>query len=154
MQLPRATTKGSGRADDSRLSLRPEENPELVAGIVQDGAHEMWDRTREGMQKLRDEWLLETWLEGIDICHVLGHLASALEILESDGAARKQQLAAWHDDLQTRDLAIDGIERFLIGRFNEIEDPKQREAFWEHLCFVANNKDRMRYVSLRVAGLP
>lgn len=137
---------------DFRSALK--QNPALNAGIVQDGAHEMWNRTREGMRALRDEGLLAIWHEGIDRCHVLGHLASALEIVEPDAAARKQQLDTWRDELETRDSAIDGIERFLIRQYSAIEDPKKREAFWEHLCFVANNKDRMRYVSLRVAGLP
>lgn len=137
---------------DLRSSLK--QNPALIAGIVQDGAHEMWNRTREGMQTLRDEGLLETWQEGIDFCHLLGHLASALEIIEPDAAARKQKLDAWRDELEMRDSAIDGIERFLIRHYGDLEDSKQREALWEHLAFVANNKDRMRYVSLRVAGLP
>src|SRR5690606_28120811 len=40
---------------DVRQALRS--NPALQVGIVQDGAREMWDRTREGMQTLKDEGL-------------------------------------------------------------------------------------------------
>ena len=38
--------------DDVRRALK--QNPALRAGTIQDGAHEMWNRTREGMQTLRE----------------------------------------------------------------------------------------------------
>ena len=47
---------------------------------MQDGAREMWDRTREGMQTLRDEGVLGRWYEGIDRYHLLERLAGALQI--------------------------------------------------------------------------
>jgi hypothetical protein len=67
---------------DVRRALKQE--PSLKTGIVQDGAHEMWNRTRDGMQALRREGLLRRWYEGIDRYHLLERLAQALQIIESN----------------------------------------------------------------------
>ncbi len=32
--------------------------------------------------------------------------------------------------------------------------PERQERLWEHLTYIRNNKDRMRYATLREAGLP
>jgi len=41
---------------------------------VQDGAPEMWNRTREGMQALRAQGHLESWHEAIDRYHLMERL--------------------------------------------------------------------------------
>src|ERR1019366_637376 len=63
---------------DVRSALKRQ--PDLKVGIVQDGAHEMWNRTREGLQTLRGEGLLASWEEGIDRYHLLERIADAMTI--------------------------------------------------------------------------
>jgi hypothetical protein len=139
---------------DVRTALR--RDPTLHVGTVQDGAHEMWNRTREGLQVLHDEGLLDTWHEAIDRYHLQERLAKALAIVEPSATeqARKHQLDHWRDLLDSTDDAIDCIEVFLIHGYSALTDDEARKALWDHLTFIRNNKDRMRYVALRRAGLP
>jgi hypothetical protein len=129
--------------------------PALNVGIVQDGAPEMWNRTREALQVLRDKGQLDVWHEGIDRYHLMERLAAALKLVEPNATdqERKNRLNAWTELFDTTDIAIDFIEQFLIKRYDAVRG-KNREELWEHLRFLRNNKDRMRYVSLRQAGLP
>jgi hypothetical protein len=48
---------------------------------------------------------------------------------------------------------IDRVEHYLRSRYWRVAED-QRETLWEHLCYIGNNKARMRYVTLRLAGLP
>jgi hypothetical protein len=107
-------------------------DPELDVGVVQDRAAEMWN---------------------LDRYHLVERLASALEIVEQSASERKALLAEWNDLLDTKDSAIEAIERHLIGRYAELSTAK-RSQLWEYLVYIANNKDRMRYVELAVHGLP
>jgi hypothetical protein len=127
--------------------------PSLNVGIVQDGAHEMWNRTREGLEPLRQEGLLVRWEEGIDRYHLLERIADAMAIVEPDADVRKRQLDTWREAFDLQDSTIDRVEYYLRARYWLVRDD-QREALWDHLRFIANNKDRMRYVTLRLAGLP
>jgi hypothetical protein len=131
------------------------QRPSLHVGIVQDGAPEMWNRTREGLQELRDQGRLDTWHEGIDRYHVMERLGEALKIVEPHATdeQRTAHLDHWCDLFDTMDDAIDCIEEFL-GLSSDGVRGKDRETLDGHLGFIANNKDRMRYVSLREAGLP
>ena len=52
-----------------------------------------------------------------------------------------------------QDSAIDHIERELAERCVDLTEPEQT-ALMEHLIYIANNKDRMRYVTLSTSGLP
>jgi hypothetical protein len=136
---------------DVRSALQRQ--PDLKVGIVQDGAHEMWNRTREGLQTLRGEGLLASWEEGIDRYHVLERIADAMTLVEPDAEARKRKLDEWREDFDIQDSTIDRVEHFLRSRYLLVPEDK-REALWDHLRFIGNNKDRMRYVTLRLAGLP
>jgi hypothetical protein len=136
---------------DVRSALKRQ--PDLKVGIVQDGAHEMWNRTREGLQTLRGEGLLASWEEGIDRYHLLERIADAMTIVEPDSEARKRKLDEWRDGFDIQDSTIDKVEYFLRSRYLLVPTDK-REALWDHLRFIGNNKDRMRYVTLRLAGLP
>jgi hypothetical protein len=127
--------------------------PHLAVGIVQDGAPEMWNATREGLDALRQRGVIAGWHEAIDCFHLLERLAAALVIIESDEGERRRQLDEWRDRLDTQDSAIDSIEHFLVRRYGELGTKKQ-EQLWEHLRYVQNNKDRMRYVTIESAGLP
>jgi len=136
---------------DVRAAVRRQ--PSLNVGIVQDGAPEMWNLVRDGLARLRDEGIVASWEEGIDRYHLLERLGNALEIIEPDAAARSQKLHEWNDRLDLKDTAIDGIERELAKRCVELSDAKQN-AVMEHLVYIENNKDRMRYVTLSTNGLP
>jgi hypothetical protein len=127
----------------------------LHVGIVQDGAHEMWNRTREGLKTLQDNGRLETWHEGIDRYHLLERLAEALQMVEphATNEERKKQLEHRSTLLDTTDDAIDCIEQFLVAGSDAVR-AHERKAFDDHLGFIGRNKDRMRYVALRRAGLP
>jgi len=92
------------------LSAALKKRTDLTVGIVQDGAPEMWNRTREGLQALRDEGRLETWHEAIDRYHLMERLGEALKIVESNATdeQRKQHLAHWRATCSTppRTLSI------------------------------------------------
>jgi hypothetical protein len=89
----------------------------LLVGIMRDGAHEMWNRTREGLKTLQDNGQLETGHEGIDRYHLLERLAEALPMVEprATDEERKNQLEHWSTLLDTTDDAIDCIEQFLVA---------------------------------------
>lgn len=140
---------------DLRIALK--KNPALNPGIMQDGAHEMWNRTREGMQALRDEGLLKRWREGIDRYHLVERLADALKLIEPDDTKRSSLLDQWSCALDERNSAIDEIEDFLERRYlaqrKTLADETLKKLA-EHIIFIGNNKDRMRYVTLKKASLP
>jgi hypothetical protein len=136
---------------DVRAALQ--RRPSLHVGIVQDGAPEMWNRTREGLQRLTEQGLLTRWEEGIDRYHLLERIAAAMAIVEPDADVRQHQLAAWRDAFDAQDSTIDRVESYLQSRYGRAPQA-QRETLWEHLRYIRNNKDRMRYVTLRIAGLP
>lgn len=127
--------------------------PTLHAGIVQDGAHEMWNRTREGLQALKNEGLLETWHEGIDRYHLSERLGEALKLCGLPDGERKRLLDDWHARFDYSDATIDTIERYLRRKYRELA-PTEQQQLWEHLTYIGNNKDRMRYATLREQGLP
>jgi hypothetical protein len=136
---------------DVRAALK--RSPLLHVGIVQDGAHEMWNRTREGLQRLKQQGLLARWEEGIDRYHLLERIAAAMAIVEPDAQVRKRQIDAWREAFDVQDSTIDRIEYYLRARYWLVPEG-ERGALWDHLRFIGNNKDRMRYVTLRLAGLP
>jgi hypothetical protein len=127
--------------------------PQLEVGIVQDGAQEMWNATREGLTALQQREVIAQWHEGIDRFHLLERLAEALALVEPDATERHRLLGDWRQRLDTQDSAIDSIEHFLIRHYNET-DTKTQQQLWEHVRYVQNNKDRMRYVTHECAGLP
>lgn len=125
--------------------------PILRVAAMQDGAPEMWNRVRDGLEQLKRESVISRWHEGIDICHVLERLGDALELLGRDD--RSQRLEEWHSALLSKSSAINEIESFL--KFYRYRlDGDLREAFEEHLTYLDNNKDRMDYAKLIRGGLP
>src|ERR1019366_4964008 len=91
--------------------------------------------------------------EGIDRYHLLERIAAAMAIVEPEAEARKRKLDEWREGFDIQDSTIDRVEYFLRSRYSLAPEDK-REALWDHLRFIGNNKDRMRYVTLRLAGLP
>jgi hypothetical protein len=133
---------------DVRRALQ--QNPSLSVGIVQDGAPEMWNLMRAG---LNAEPTVTEYFEGIDRYHLVEHLAKALELVERDDAERKKILDGWRNDFEYRDSAIDSVEHLLQKRAGWITGANA-EKLAEELVYLRNNKDRMRYVTLRNQGLP
>ncbi len=127
--------------------------PHLDVGIVQDGAPEMWNVCRAGLERLVERGVISGWLEAIDRYHLLERLAAALVIVEPEPDARRARLEDWRARLDVDYSAIDKIEHFLLQRYDQIDPPKQPQL-WEHLRYLQNNKDRMRYAALRCVGLP
>lgn len=125
----------------------------LAIGLVQDGAPEMWNLGREGLRALVTNKIIPEWFEAIDRCHLMSRLGTTLDILELDAHQREDVLEAWSKRLDQQDSAIDGIESWLQNRAAEAT-VRQREALEEHLTYIRNNKDRMRYVTMVNRGLP
>jgi len=136
---------------DVRAAIR--RDPTLTVGTVQDGAPEMWTLTRDGLSSLRQQGVLSRWEEGIDRYHLLERLGAALELIEPVTAERARQLTEWNERLDAQDSAIDSIERHLEIHYGALPPAKQNQL-WEHMVYIANNKDRMRYVTLSSCSLP
>jgi hypothetical protein len=126
------------------------ERPVRVA-VIQDGAPEMWNLVRDGLNQLRRTGLLRRWSEGIDLYHLLERLGEAFDCLGRDDKA--MTLERWRDDLLGDDGAIDSILAYLSFYRHGLK-AKAQTALDEHLTYIENNKDRMKYASLLRRGLP
>jgi hypothetical protein len=135
------------------VSAALKRDPTLTVGTVQDGAPEMWRLTRDALGDLQRDGALAQWVEGVDRYHLLERLASALEIIEHDTSRRHAKLKEWNERLDLKNSTIDSIERELAERCVELSEIEQ-DALMEHLVYIANNKDRMRYVTLATSSLP
>ena len=132
-----------------QLATILQQAPHLQTGIVQDGAPEMWNLMRETLQSLKQRGLVANWLEAIDLPHVMERLGKAFALTRSGLTF----LDRWKTELLEFDSTIDTIEAVLERSLGELEGD-DRELLQEHLTYIANNKDRMRYASLRQCSLP
>ncbi len=135
------------RADVTRAL---EQRSKLPVVVVQDGAPEMWKLTRSALAGLEG---LDTWHEAIDRHHLLERLADVLRCADLTPAWRAQQLTKWNEALDADDDAIDVIEQYVLALRDGTSGPG-RAKLTEHLTYLENNKDRMRYATLREARLP
>lgn len=133
---------------DVAAALR--ERPTLRVAVVQDGAHELWSTARAALGTVS---AVSSYLEAVDRYHLNERLGKVLALIEKDPTARRARQARWNDLLDTRLDAADEIEGE-VTRARRRLDAAGRDALHEHLVYLSNNKDRMRYVSLRAAGLP
>ena len=131
---------GRARAQNSRLPV----------GVVQDAAPELWTLIRGG---LTAETRVRRWHEAIDRYHLNERLAEMLRITEPDERRRHQQLARWNHALDTDDVAIDRIARWVAEQLM-CHDGEARDTLEAHWTYLLNNNDRMRYATLRRLGLP
>ena len=98
---------------------------------------------------------VKNWLEAIDRYHVNQRLGKVLRVIEPDAAARKLQLHEWNEEFDVDDSTIDRIEERIHCEMNYHDDNEEHLAVLQgNATFIQNNKDRMRYVSLRKASLP
>ncbi len=76
-------------------------------------------------------------------------LAEALAIVEPHVSERSRPLDLWKNDFDSRDSAIESVQRYLTQSYDRVTDNEQRAKLWDHLGFIR----RMRYVTLRLAHL-
>jgi hypothetical protein len=124
--------------------------PRLRVGVLQDGAPEMWNLVCSGLRELVN---VRKWYEAIDRHHVLERLADVLAICKFTQAWRADKLAGWNDQLDRDDGAIDEIRRH-VRQLYDTHRGDTRRALEKHDTYFENNHERMRYASLRAAGLP
>ena len=124
--------------------------PDLAVAVVQDGAHELWNITRAALKTLPE---VIAYLEAIDRFHLNERLGKVIRIIEPDPAARSKEYERWQTLLDTAFGAIDEIEKIVLQAHGTL-DTEASKDLWEHLVYLRNNKDRMRYVELRASGLP
>jgi len=134
--------------DDLAHALQ--QQPGLPVGLLQDGAPEMWNLMRGCLADV-DE--LDQWFEAIDRHHLLERLGDALRRAGLVASWRTRQLAEWSDSLDKDDATIDHIEQFVRTLRDGLRGEARRKLS-EHVTYIENNKDRMRYVRLRNTGLP
>jgi len=126
------------------------QRPDLSVGIVQDGAPEMWNLMRSS---LKSELGIVAPKEGIDRYHLGERLGKVAKVLTKNETSRKLLLNEWEDKLDQDDGAIDEIEKYIKNR-TYLYGWDARSTLLDNLTYIENNKDRMRYVTLREAGLP
>ena len=150
--IPASDDPATGVADKMAADVNAykHKQPSLSVGIVQDGAPEMWNVLRVAFPRHPETGPI---LEAIDRFHLMERLGKALVIVEPDEGIRKLLLREWTVNFDHRDSAIDDVERWLIKRHSGLPCAKAAEL-WEHLTYIRRNKDRMRYVRMRLAGLP
>lgn len=127
-----------------------EQDPAIHVGLMQDGAPEMWNLTRGALTNVAG---VDNWKEGIDRYHLNERLGEILRIVEPDTDKRARHLAQWNEKLDTDDSTIDRIAKWLADKI-VCHTGVDLEKLEEHWTFLLNNNDRMRYASLRKAGLP
>lgn len=133
---------------DVRNALR--RNPGLHVGLVQDGAPEMWKLVRSALAQAS----VPKWLEAIDRYHVNERIAKVLKVIEPNPEARTPQLRRWNEEFDCDDSTIDRIEQLIASAIQNQPAHEDSTVLLDNATFIANNKDRMRYVSLRKACLP
>lgn len=126
------------------------QRPDLDVSVVQDGARELWKLVRTA---LKEQLGIENQKEAVDRYHLCERLGKVLKVMIADEAKRKQQLAKWEKELDEDDEAIDRIEQY-IEDHAWLHGGDARTTLLDTQTYIENNKDRMRYVMLRAAGLP
>ena len=123
---------------------------DLPVGIVQDGAPEMWNLMRDCLAGVP---ALHAWHEAIDRHHVLERLSEALQLAGLTRNWCQIQLQRWNHALDADDGAIDAIEVEICNYRDGLRGDARRKLS-DHVTYLENNKDRMRYARLRTMGLP
>ena len=125
--------------------------PHLVVGLVQDAGDATWTSLAHGLEQLRSEGAIRGWCEAIDRGALRERLLRTLCVIEPTAMAREERLDHWDACFDAWDDAIDGVTRFLLANRNFASHPQTVDA---QLRYLNEHKERMRYASLRRAGLP
>lgn len=131
---------------DLRHALRQDRTLRVL--VVQDAAPEMWNRMRES---LAAEPSVTTHDELIDHYHAMEHLHAAAQAIDDDTNVIMDR---WRAMLATRDDAIDEIHDEVIHELGQGYRPERRMVLEEEDVYLTNNKNRLRYASLRRSGCP
>jgi hypothetical protein len=126
------------------------QRPDLDVSVVQDGAKELWKLLRTA---LKEQLGIEDQKEAVDRYHLSERLGKVLKVTVQDDDERDNLLAKWEKDLDDDDEVIDRIEKY-IEDHAWLYGWDARATLLDTLTYIQNNKDRMRYVTLRAAGLP
>jgi hypothetical protein len=120
------------------------ERPDLRVVTLADGAREM--------QNMLDNITngLEVEARMLDFWHVVEKLADAVS---STGRDAKPKLSKWKRALRNDDHAIERIDVELRTWAIEYEDDLPA-GLYDALTYIENNRDRMRYATVRAAHLP
>jgi hypothetical protein len=86
-----------------------------------------------------------------DIWHLVEKLGAALR---DTGRYVQDQLADWKADLLERDDSIDRIERQLIAWKQGYPSDKIPDGLHAAITYIENRRERLRYATVRSAGLP
>jgi hypothetical protein len=148
-----------------------EQRPKLPIVIVQDGAPELWNLVEEWFANFN----IPIELKLIDRYHLFERLAEVAEVLEREQSARWRLLEEWRASLDRSDNAIRRICKYIDNR---TWGPMPRRRFpygygidWplerplkvskdgativeDHLKYIGNHWDNMRYASARKRGFP
>lgn len=139
---------------DVRNALRVA--PELVLGVVQDGAPEMWNLLKPALTA--EPLVAKTsCYEAIDRYHLNERLGEVLRCTESAAAKRTERLSNWNRSLDQSDTAIYRIREWLRATYADAVDNADAtliDQLEPHLTYLENNAHRMRYARLLDAGLP
>lgn len=121
------------------------QRPDLRVVTLADGAPEM--------QKLLDQVTRgETVCARlVDFWHVIEKLAAAVV---ATGRKADTKLPAWKKKLKERDNAIEQIEIELRTWALDYDDNLLPKGLYDALTYIENNRDRMRYASVRALNLP
>jgi hypothetical protein len=129
------------------------QRPDLLVGVVQDGAPEMWNLVRAGLAEESSVTAVGGAFEAIDRHHLLERLCDALLITKHTPAHRERKRHEWSDALDRDADAIEHIEAEIIA-LHQGHRGQTRKKLYEHRTYIENNKDRMRYANLIARGLP
>ena len=124
--------------------------PHLVVGLVQDAGDATWSALQHGLSRLVDEGVIGSWCEAIDRGALRARLDRTLCVIEPSSLEREECLDHWDRCLDAWDDAIDGVAAFLQAQRDASTHPTTVDA---QLRFLAEHQDRLRYASLRGAGL-
>jgi hypothetical protein len=125
--------------------------PHLVVGLVQDAGDSTWHALAQGLVRLHDEGVIHGWCEAIDRGALRERLMRTLCVIEPSAMAREERLDHWDACFDAWDDAIDGVSRFLLANRNFASHPPTVDA---QLRYLSEHRERMRYATLRRAGLP
>jgi hypothetical protein len=132
-----------------------DQRPEIPVGIIQDGAPEMWNLTRTALQSAG----IKPSHEAVDRYHFNERKAAILRIVEEDAALRTKEMKRWNDAFDDDETAIDEFAQWLAIKMEQGKDSgsytaKDLAVLEDNWTFISNNNDRLRYASIRKAGLP
>jgi len=128
-----------------------EQQPHLRIAVVQDGAPELWNLTRNALQReLKTPPFAIRWHELIDRYHLMQHLAEGLEMLVPNERDRQRIFRRWQQELDSDDGAIERIHRWFDRVASNLK-------CWSHMLqtvgrYIADHR-MFRYAKARKLGL-